>query len=123
MPHTVKEFENIRKYVAFYLFGDKPDKVLDCLNRFMLNLDAFKKALVEHQFPFLVISLLYFPVVFIIMILNCLREALLWWIVALLILCAFFMIVGALCSVCFIGYRGYEIYTSRWEWDGKPKKK
>ena len=30
--------------------------------------------------------------------------------------------LGALCSICFAGYRGITIYHERFDSDGKPKK-
>ena len=93
------------------------------INDFLIDLDNVKSVLQEYHFPFLILALLYFPIILIVLILNCIRESMIWWIVVLLvclILCAAF---GALCTACGLLYRGYKKYTDRFDDLGFPKEK
>jgi len=123
MPSSISEIMVLEKLISSLLFGDKSDKFLDGVNRFVRNIENFITALSENAFPQLILILLYAPLVFVVMILNCLRESILWWIVAILIFMICFALIGALCALLFIGYRGYKIYTKRFDEDGKPRKR
>lgn len=47
------------------------------------------------------------------MLLNCMRESLMFWMTALIIAFAFTLIVGGLFTVAVVGWRGYKIYNKR----------
>jgi len=58
-----------------------------------------------------------------VMLFNVMRESLMFWVVALLLILILFLLMGALVALCYTGYRGYKIYTSRFHSQGKSKKK
>ena len=89
----------------------------------MLHLENFRIVCVENGFPRLIIHLLFYPLFLVVMLLNCIREAIMWWIVAVILFCIFMAIIGALVTLCFTGYRGYTIYQARFDENGAEKKK
>jgi len=103
------------------IFGEKPDTLLNKINNCLTNLDNLREALIANHFPHLIINLLYLPIFFIIMFFNCLREAIMWWIVAIIMILIFFALFGAFCALLYAGYRGYKIYTKRF--DAKKEEK
>lgn len=42
MPHTVDEFNSLRKIIGMVIFGDKPDIFLNKVNQYSRNLEAFR---------------------------------------------------------------------------------
>ena len=121
MPNTISEFDEIRQHIANLIFGQKPDTLLNKINNCLTNLDNLREALIANHFPHLIINLLYLPIFFIIMFFNCLREAIMWWIVAIIMILIFFALFGAFCALLYAGYRGYKIYTKRF--DAKKEEK
>ena len=115
MPNTISEFDEIRQQIANLIFGSKPDGLLNAINHFLTNLDNLRDAMIDNHFPHLLINLLYLPFFFIIMFLNCLREAIMWWIVAIIMILIFFALFGAFCALVYAGYRGNKIYTKRFD--------
>ena len=49
------------------------------------------------------------------MFLNCLREAIMFWIITFIIMLVFFALFGAFCSLLFTGYKGYSIYQNKFK--------
>ena len=60
---------------------------------------------------------------FMVMLFNVVRESLMFWVVAMLLILLLFLLMGALVALCYTGYRGFKIYTSRFDSSGKSKKK
>lgn len=89
----------------------------------MSDLEAFRYALIENNFPYMVLLLLYLPLMFIVMLFNVMRESLMFWVVAALLIFLLFLLMGALVALCYTGYRGFKIYSSRFDSKGKSKKK
>ena len=81
----------------------------------MLHLENFKIVCIENGFPRLITHLVFYPLFLGVMLLNCLREAIMWWIVAVILFCIFMAVIGALVTICFTGYRGYTIYSARFD--------
>lgn len=123
MPHTMEEFDDIRKQITFLIFGDKPDIMLEKINIFAKNLETMREILTERHFPSFIISILYYIIYIGIMILNVLRESIMWWIVAIVLMFSLFFLSGALASLGLCGYRGYKIYAKRFPDDGSEEKK
>ena len=118
MPNSVEEINSLRQLISRVIFGDKNDKVLNCINTFMMHLDNFRIVLIQNHFPALVVHLVYYPLFFLVMLLNCLKEMFMWWITVIILFGVFLAAVGALFTVCFLAYRGYTIYTERFDESG-----
>ena len=123
MPTSVSELQDLQKGISLLLFGDRSDKFLDGINRLMRNLQNFIVVMGENSFPGLIMHLVYVPLFLTVMLLNCLRESILWWVVTLIIMMVCLAVIGAFSALLFIGYRGYRIYSTRFDEDGKPKKR
>jgi hypothetical protein len=121
MPQSLNEFNSLRMAVAAQIFGDKPDKILDSINKFMANFQALRDTMKDNFFPSALLSLLYLPFYLVVMLLNCLKEAMMWWIVAIILSLIFCALIGALSTLAFTAYRGYRIYSNRFDEDGKAK--
>ena len=105
------------------IFGDKPDKLIDSINRFMLHAESIRIVLSENNVPLLVLNMLYLPMYGLVMVLNCLKEALIWWIIAFVIYCAVMGITGALLTLLYTGYKAYNAYSDKFDENGMPKEK
>jgi hypothetical protein len=106
MP-AMKDFGDLNKLVSEAIFGGKADKIVECVNNFMIDLEDIKTALEQSNCPTMLTNMLYFPFYFIVMLLNCLQEECLWWILSV----AFYIVLmgafGALVSVCYTAYRSF----------------
>ena len=51
MPKTLEEYTDLKKVITSILFGDKPDKILDKVNDFMIHLNNFKTVFEENEVP------------------------------------------------------------------------
>lgn len=87
----------------------------------MADFYRFRQGLKDNFFPSAVLSLLYLPFYLVVMLLNCVKEAIMWWIVAIIILMVFCAIIGALSTLALTAYRGYKIYNSRFGDDAKAE--
>lgn len=123
MPTSVSELQDLQKGISLLLFGNRSDKFLDGINRLMRNLQNFIAVMGENSFPGLIMHLVYVPLFLAVMLMNCLREAILWWVVTVIIMMVCLAVIGAFSALLFVGYRGYRIYTTRFDEDGKPKKR
>ena len=65
--------KDIQKLFTGILFGTKSDKFIDNINFFAANMANVRQVLIENNFPKMIVDLVYFPIVFIILILNALR--------------------------------------------------
>jgi len=97
--------------------------MLEQINIFAKNLETMREILAEKHFPAFIINILYYFIYLGIMILNVLRESIMWWIVAIVLMFSLFFISGALASLGICGYRGYKIYSKRFPEDGSEEKK
>ena len=52
------------------------------------------------------------------MIFNCLREDVIWWTVAVILAAIVTAAFGALAGAVYVLWRGYNLYSSRFDWDG-----
>ena len=66
-------FKNFGKMLNVLILGAHADKFLTSLNNFLKNLSDFRRALIENHFPVSIISLIYAPIIFFVLFLNCLR--------------------------------------------------
>lgn len=107
----------IRAALARRIFGEIPDKILDNINKFMMNIYQLKKASEENFFPGLVLNLLYWPLYIILMLFNCLKESIMWWFVMSIIFLIFMAFLGLLVGLLFVAYRGMKIYLQRYDWE------
>jgi hypothetical protein len=123
MPNTIDEFSDIRKVISTFLFGKKPDKILVGINTYIIHFQNIREALIESHFPNLVINLVYYPLYFLTMLLNCIRETMMFWIVFIILYLVIMMVVGAFLSAALVVYRGFKIYTSKYDWEGNDKNK
>lgn len=123
MPHSLEEINSLRSLISALIFGTKPDRILDSINNFMLHFENLHTVLSKNHFPKLILHLLYYPLFLTVMILNCLREAIMWWITVIVLFLVFCAIIGAVATLGILGYRGYEIYQDRFDSDGLPKEK
>ena len=57
------------------------------------------------------------------MLLNCIRESVMFWIVSVILYLVIMMIVGAFLSAGLVVYRGFKIYMSKYDWEGNDKNK
>ena len=117
MPNSLDEFQMIRAAIARRIFGEIPDKILDNINRFMLNVYNLKKASEDNCFPGLIMNLLYWPLYIILMLFNCLKESMMWWFVMTIIFLIFMIFLGLIVGLLFIAYRGLKIYLQRYDWE------
>ena len=104
------------------LFGGKADKVVERINIFMKDLEDIKTALQLSNCPVILTNLLYFPFYFLVMLLNCIMEGFLWWIIAITIWIVLTGAFGAFVSVIFTLIRSYSIYNSRFDEEEKKRK-
>ena len=95
------------------IFGDKPDIILTKINYFIAHLQMVREVAIEHHFPPLIFNIVYIPIYLIINLLNCMREAITFWIVILVLAIAYVFIIGGMFSLFFIGWRGFKIYNKR----------
>ena len=123
MPNSVDELSDIRGVIQRFLFGKKPDKVLSGINKYIIHFQNIRHVLIESCFPNLIINLVYYPLYFVIMLLNCVKETVMFWIVFLILYLIIMMVVGAFLSAALVLYRGFKIYTSKYDWDGNDKNK
>lgn len=123
MPTSVSELHDLQKGISLLLFGNRTDKFLDGINRLMRNLQNFIVVMGENTFPGLILHLVYVPLFLTVMLMNCLRESILWWVVTLIIMMVCLAVIGAFSALLLVGYRGYRIYSSRFDDDGKVKKR
>jgi len=79
--------------------------------------------LAEKHFPAFIINILYYIIYLGIMILNVLRESLMWWIVAIVLMFSLFFLSGALASLGICAYRGHKIYSKRFPEEGTEEEK
>tara|TARA_B110000285_G_C15039527_1_gene571084 strand:+ start:335 stop:799 length:465 start_codon:yes stop_codon:yes gene_type:complete len=117
MPNSLDEFQMLRAVIARRIFGEIPDKILDNINRFMMNLFHLKKASEENFFPGLVVNILYWPLYIVLMLFNCLKESIMWWFIFGIIFLIFTAFIGLLCGLLFVAYRGMKIYLQRYDWE------
>ena len=113
MSEKIDMFRNFGKTVSLLLIGTQNDTFLDKMNRFLTNLSNFRVVMLENHFPYHVVNLLYMPLVFIILIFNCLRAQISWYIASFIILSIFMLIIGLLLSVLFVACKGTTIYLSK----------
>jgi len=124
MPSNLNEFNSLRMAVADQIFGQRPDKILDSINKFMKKFQELRETMKDNFFPSALLTLVYLPFYILVMLLNCIKEALMWWIVAIILGLIFCAIIGALSTLAFTAYRGYRIYNKRFgssEADGSPE--
>ena len=84
----------------------------------MVHLENIRNVWSANHFPLLPLNLVYFPCYYSVMIFNCVREDLIWWTVAAIICIIITAAFGALSGAVYVLYRGYNIYFSRFDWDG-----
>ena len=113
MPSGLSEFEEIKHELESFIFGERRDVILEKVNSFLETFSDIREALDSSLFPNLLLLLLYWPVYLIIMVLNAIKDGLIFWMLALVILGLAFGAMGAIMTVCFTGYRCYRIYSSR----------
>ena len=95
------------------VLGTQPDKNLRLINEFMINLGNIRLALEDNGFPFLPLSLLYTPFLFIVVFLNTLRLNFGIW-VTIIVICLFFLlIVGFVFSLVFICCKSVSHYLAK----------
>ena len=107
----------LRAVIARRIFGEIPDKILDHINQFMMNLFHLKKASEENFFPGLLLNILYWPLYIILMLFNCLKESMMWWFVFSIIFLIFTAFLGLIVGLLFVAYRGMKIYLQRYDWE------
>jgi hypothetical protein len=83
------------------------------MNRFLTNLGNFRMVMLENHFPYHVVSLLYMPIVFVVLFLNCLRAQISWYIASFTLLSICMLIIGLILSIVFVACKGTSIYLSR----------
>jgi len=96
--------------IARAIFGNKPDQILLSINKFMINFQNLKKASEESFFPAIFLNIIYWPMYVIVMLFNCLKESIMWWLVAGIIFAVFTAFLGFLCGLLFVAYRSFKIY-------------
>ena len=92
------------------ILGTQEDKYLRVINNFMKHLGNFRAVLEENGFPFLPLSLLYTPFLFIVVFLNTLRLNFAIWITVAVIILFFMLIVGLVFSLVFICCKSISHY-------------
>ena len=107
----------LRAVIARRIFGEIPDKILDSINRFMMNMFHLKKASEDNFFPGLILNILYWPLYIVLMLFNCLKESIMWWFVFGIIFLIFSAFIGLLVGLLFVAYRGMKIYLQRYDWE------
>ena len=117
MPNNLDEFQMLRAVIARRIFGEIPDKILDSINRFMMNMFHLKKASEDNFFPGLILNILYWPLYIVLMLFNCLKESIMWWFVSGIIFLIFSAFIGLLVGLLFVAYRGMKIYLQRYDWE------
>jgi hypothetical protein len=70
---AIDVFRNFAKMLNVVILGSSTDTLLLKMNSFLKNLSMFRIALVENGFPLQIVSLIYSPIIFVVMFLNCLR--------------------------------------------------
>jgi hypothetical protein len=117
MPQSIGEFNVLKDQVGLLIFGDHPDVIIAHINRYSCNLEAFRIVISEFHFPTIITYLLYVPIYIMIMLLNCIKESVMSWIVIIALAYAFIFVVGGLLGVVIMGWRGYKIYNKRFNKD------
>jgi hypothetical protein len=105
-------FRNFGRAMSLLILGTQDDTILDKFNRFLKHLSNWRKALVENHFPPHLVNLLYMPIVFIVMFLNCVRAEISWYIASFTLLSMCMVIIGVILSLVFISCKGLSIYVS-----------
>jgi hypothetical protein len=93
--------------------------VIERINIFMKDIGDIKTALELSNCPTILTNFLYFPFYFFVMLLNCIQEGVLWWIIVITFWIILTGAFGAFVSVIFTLIRGYSIYNSRFEEEEK----
>ena len=110
---STKVFLNFGRTMSLLILGTQNDTLLDKMNRFMRNLSDFRTAMIENGFPLQIVNLLYLPIVFVVLFLNCLRAQISWYIASFTILSIVMLIIGLILSLVFVMCKGASIYASR----------
>lgn len=95
------------------ILGTQHDKYLSAMNNFMKHLGNFRIVLEDNGFPFLPLSLLYTPFLFIVVFLNTLRLNFAMWVTLLVIVLFFLVIVGLVFSLVFICCKSVSHYLAK----------
>ena len=95
------------------ILGTQQDKFLRGMNNFMKHLGNFRLVLEDNGFPFMPLSLLYTPFLFIVVFLNTLRFNFAIWVTMFLILIFFLLIVGFVFSLVFICCKSVSHYLGK----------
>lgn len=101
------------------IFGDRPDKLIDGINSFMVHMENIRYVWSVNHFPLILLNLVYYPCYYAVMILNLIRESMIWWTVGTIMFCIVMAVFGVLGGGVLVIWRGYNIYASRFDWDGK----
>lgn len=121
MPKTLMKLSSVKTFILELVFGEKNDKVLDNLNLFVFHVENFRIGLTEQFGPMLVLNFLFLPIYIIVMLANCIKEAVLWWINALVLVSFIMSNIGGLISVMYAFYRAYDIYTDIYDERGNRR--
>jgi len=81
----------------------------------MVRLENVRRVMNEHHIPKILLDLLFLPLFTLVLLINCLWETVMWWIVAITMYCIILAAIGALVTLGFLASRGYKIYTTRFD--------
>ena len=113
LEDSLTVFRNFARTLSMAILGTQSDKLIMRLNKFAMNIYNVRTALIENNFPFTIASLLYIPIVFVVLFLNCLRMQIIWWIATITILAVFCFLFAALLSMFFVCLKGFMVYQAR----------
>ena len=94
-----------------FLIGQVDDKFVAKINVFALNIFVIRNVLTEeYSFPLLITNLFYFPISFIILLLNVLQQDIRNLLMTVFALCLMIFLIGVLFTFIFVMIRGITIH-------------
>lgn len=103
-----------------WLVGGQKDKLIDRFNIFLINLSNLDDILSEMLFPQYITKTLYLPILFLVGLLNLIKQDVIIWIATFIISAMGMAFIGCVIAIFFVMIKGSIQYRARHGTDGMP---
>ena len=107
----INDFNSLHQTISYIIYGERQDIILNKINKFIIDLNIIYRALKDNNFPSLILDILYTPITLTILLLNCIKDEIIYFSVRIVIFCAIVFIMGGISAVIYLAYNGFVIYN------------